>query len=714
MEQHNGLASVKDALMKRNLGEAIAAMETFLSVHPHQINSDRLHAINTDYEMMASYWRRGYKDPQQDYLYNNLLRRMYVLYANIHTNYNVRHSTYLSSLFLKAHGKPKDWSPMAIKEDLENFVSEVAMIGLEELDIDHKKSQDVYQRHYDMMTELCAYLITRDLWSDGFASAMEDILLSPTVDSNDQQLLVSCITLTAITVFDMAKFRLLVNIYQKTSDDDLRQRALVGWVFALNQQMGEAIYPEEIKLVEALIEDESCQEELLDMQKQIIYCLNAEKDYQLIQKEIMPDILREHGFRITPNGLEQIEEDPLHDILHSDEEEKRADALEAHFQRMVDMETQGSDIYFSGFAYMKGYPFFQEISNWFVPFYTDHPGMSEANTYFKHTKFMQSILGNGTFCNSDKYSFVLSFMMTVKKMPESVREIIVNNGILENKSVDVEKTAFIRRMYLQDWYRFSRLFKERQCFSNPYDLERKPYLFFASPMFRSTHLELKFNELAVFLLKKKRYADAKLLLGNYGEHRKDYHYYMMAGYLGIDSVNNYTKALELEPDNERAMTGLARALFAENRYEESLSIYRQLNDMKPDSKSYLMGLSVCLTNLQQYNEAEQYLYRLNYEMPDDDTVNRVLAWTLACDGKYEQADKLYQQLLSLETVFPDDLRHYGFCLWFSGKIDDAIDCFHRYLKESGENKMKMIESELEVIREKGLNESEIQMMLYVL
>jgi tetratricopeptide (TPR) repeat protein len=127
-----------------------------------------------------------------------------------------------------------------------------------------------------------------------------------------------------------------------------------------------------------------------------------------------------------------------------------------------------------------------------------------------------------------------------------------------------------------------------------------------------------------------------------------------------------------------------------------------------------MGLSVCLTNLQQYNEAEQYLYRLNYEMHDDDTVNRVLAWTLACDGKYEQADKLYQQLLSLETVFPDDLRHYGFCLWFSGKIDDAIDCFHRYLKESGENKMKMIESELEVIREKGINESEIQMMLYVL
>ena len=122
---HDGLNPVLEALKDRNLGEAISAMETFLSVHPHQINSDRLHAIHTDFKVMSDYWRQGYKDPQIGLLYDNLLRRMYVLYANIQVNHSVRHSSYLSSLFLKAHGTPRDWSPLAIKESLENDVSEL-------------------------------------------------------------------------------------------------------------------------------------------------------------------------------------------------------------------------------------------------------------------------------------------------------------------------------------------------------------------------------------------------------------------------------------------------------------------------------------------------------------------------------------------------------------------------------------------------------------
>ena len=73
---HDGLNPVLEALKDRNLGEAISAMEIFLSVHPHQINSDRLHAIHTDFQVMSDYWRQGYKDPQIGLLYDNLLRRM--------------------------------------------------------------------------------------------------------------------------------------------------------------------------------------------------------------------------------------------------------------------------------------------------------------------------------------------------------------------------------------------------------------------------------------------------------------------------------------------------------------------------------------------------------------------------------------------------------------------------------------------------------------
>ena len=115
MIKNDALTVVYDHLLHRNLGEAIIALEAFLAVHPHQINSDRLHAIRTDLQLMTDYWQHGFKDPQLDSLYNNLLRRMYMLYANIASNYNIRHTPYLSSMLFKVHASLRDWSPLAIK-----------------------------------------------------------------------------------------------------------------------------------------------------------------------------------------------------------------------------------------------------------------------------------------------------------------------------------------------------------------------------------------------------------------------------------------------------------------------------------------------------------------------------------------------------------------------------------------------------------------------
>ena len=58
------LKSVFDYLEARNLGAAIIGLENYLTIHPNQVNSDRLHAIRTDCQLMADYWKRGFKDPQ--------------------------------------------------------------------------------------------------------------------------------------------------------------------------------------------------------------------------------------------------------------------------------------------------------------------------------------------------------------------------------------------------------------------------------------------------------------------------------------------------------------------------------------------------------------------------------------------------------------------------------------------------------------------------
>ena len=725
MDTHQSLKEVLGHLEARNLSAAINGLESFLSVHPNQINSDRLHAVRTDYQLMADYWKRGFKDPQLPALYQSLLQRLYVLCANISRSYAIGHNSFLSSIYLRQHMSARDWSPQNIRGELETFVSDVAILELESPQQRETKQRELYRQHQHDMNVLFDQILTSDIWTDGIATVMEDMLLSPTVDTNDQQLIISAMMLSTLEHFDMAKFRTLIHVYEKAVDERVRQRALVGWVLTLNSRLVASIYPEQIDLVHHLLEDEDHCKELVELQEQIVFCMNAEHDTQTIQREIMPDLMKNQSFRMTRNGIEETEEDPMEDILHPGEQERKLEQMEASFQRMVNMQKQGSDIYFGGFSQMKRFTFFNELSNWFMPFYLNHPDVVEVMDKTGLNRFLNVMVEKGPFCNSDKYSFVFAFQQVINQIPQNMREMLMRGEATVNElaTEELESAAYIRRTYLQDLYRFFRLFPMRMAFVNPFDVDGS-YLFFADPIFSKTHLELFFNDVTAFFLKQDRLYNVLKLLANYGEARRDFQFWMMSGYLAqhyanesalaFNDLQSYTNALEIQPDHERALAGLARALFSREMYEEALGTYDKLLTICPEKKIYRLNYAVSLTNLGRYDEALKELYRLNYEMLDDRNVNRVLAWTLVCEGKYEAADKIYDQLLAASNVHPDDLLNYGYSLWFSGHIDEAADCFHRFLKETDCEPEFILENEADLLREKGITEPEQQMMLYIL
>ena len=725
MDTHQSLKEVLGHLEARNLSAAINGLESFLSVHPNQINSDRLHAVRTDYQLMADYWKRGFKDPQLPALYQSLLQRLYVLCANISRSYAIGHNSFLSSIYLRQHMSARDWSPQNIRGELETFVSDVAILELESPQQRETKQRELYRQHQHDMNVLFDQILTSDIWTDGIATVMEEMLLSPTVDTNDQQLIISAMMLSTLEHFDMAKFRTLIHVYEKAVDERVRQRALVGWVLTLNSRLVASIYPEQIDLVHHLLEDEDHCKELVELQEQIVFCMNAEHDTQTIQREIMPDLMKNQSFRMTRNGIEETEEDPMEDILHPGEQERKLEQMEASFQRMVNMQKQGSDIYFGGFSQMKRFTFFNELSNWFMPFYLNHPDVVEVMDKTGLNRFLNVMVEKGPFCNSDKYSFVFAFQQVINQIPQNMREMLMRGEATVNElaTEELESAAYIRRTYLQDLYRFFRLFPMRMAFVNPFDVDGS-YLFFADPIFSKTHLELFFNDVTAFFLKQDRLYNVLKLLANYGEARRDFQFWMMSGYLAqhyanesalaFNDLQSYTNALEIQPDHERALAGLARALFSREMYEEALGTYDKLLTICPEKKSYRLNYAVSLTNLGRYDEALKELYRLNYEMLDDRNVNRVLAWTLVCEGKYEAADKIYDQLLAASNVHPDDLLNYGYSLWFSGHIDEAADCFHRFLKETDCEPEFILENEADLLREKGITEPEQQMMLYIL
>ena len=413
MVGNESLTLVDKALKAGNCGRAIRQMENYLAAWPEQHTAEKLMELREDYDRMEAYWQQGGADPQRAELYQRLLQRVYVLYANVMHYHRMKASPYQNSLYTRVRQGQREWSLTAIRQEMEGFVSNVAMLQLEPDNKRAAKSATLYREHQQQMNQLFEYVLTSRQWSEGVGSQFAEMLTSPTTDSIDQQLLVSAVTLSLMNQFDMAKFRMLVQVYQQSQDDAVRQRALVGWVLATTNPY-QRVYPEQRELIAQMTQSEEVCQELTELQIQFIYCLNERKSTDTIEKEIMPDLMNS-SLKMTPRGIEETEEDHLEDVLHPEASEERMERLEASCRRMMDMQKEGADVFFRGFSQTKRHPFFYDISNWMVPFYMQHPDIAQYMSKLTGLKLLDKILGAYQFCNSDKYSFVLALRMLNSK-----------------------------------------------------------------------------------------------------------------------------------------------------------------------------------------------------------------------------------------------------------------------------------------------------------
>ena len=700
------LQRIYKQLQAGNVGLAIMEMDTYLMAWPNQQSREKLETLKSEYDLMTDYWTQGAADPERDEQYNKLLQRVYVLMANIAIHRHLSATSFLQQLHRNARQTGRPMNLEVIRQEMENFVSEAALLELEPEHTRKEKSLALYKAHQQQMNQLFNYLLTSNIWSEGTGRMMEELLASPTIDANDQQLLISAVMLSLMNRFDIVKFRTLVDVYRRSTEEHVRQRALVGWVLGIDDDML-TIYPEQRTLVEELLKSKRVCAELTELQIQMIYTMDAEKDTNTVQQEIMPDIMNNQNFRVTKTGIEEVEDDPLEDVLHPDASEQRMEKLEQSFQRMMDMQRKGADIFYGGFSQTKRFPFFYDISNWFVPFFMQHPDIAQFVDKMENNRFLESMMKKGPFCNSDKYSFVIAFQQVINQLPESMRKAIKHGeaGMDEMATEDSERQtpAFIRRNYLMDVYRFFKLFPNRQVFINPFSgsgVQLATNFFFCFKMFNSTPLDAYKAEVVRVMKKHLRDYEAEILLRTFPESMRDVQYYLWC--------ENYSGALQLDPNNERALSARARFFFSEGLYDEANDDYDHLLLLHPDKVSYMLNKAVCLVHMEEYEDALKLLYQLNYEHDDDVNIQRVLAWTLTCDGKLEQADKLYQQLTSDDSATSEDYLNKGYCQWLLGHIKEADSCFDQYFILGGDFYEAF--NNKEWLRQRGITDTEICLM----
>ena len=703
---NESLKLVDEALQAGNVGRAIRQMENYLAAWPEQHTAEKLAQVSEDYHRMEAYWLQGGTDPQREELYQRLLQRVYVLYANVMHYHRMNASPYQNSLYTRVRQGQRDWSLTAIRQEMEGFVSNVAMLQLEPDNKRAAKSEALYRDHQQQMNQLFEYVLTSRQWSDGVGSQFTEMLTSPTIDSIDQQLLIAAITLSLLNQYDMAKFRLLTEVYRLSQDEAVRQRALVGWTLSLSDTY-QRVYPEQRQLISALLQSEEVCQELTELQIQLIYCLNEESASRTIQKEIMPDLLK-NSSKMMAQDIEGTEEERLEEVLHPEVSEERMEHLEASMRRMQDMQKEGVDVFFHGFSQIKRYPFFYDISNWLVPFYWQHADIAQIVGKQENLFFLNKVFASNAFCNSDKYSFVLAMQDVLGRLPQQMRDMLQRGEYSADElGEQVEQSAaYERRLYLMDIYRFFRLYPHRAELYNPFETtadELGGCGFFALDVLAGTPIEKYKVQIVRQLKKQKMLHAAQHLLETFAEPYRDMQYYLW--------THDYDHALELNPKHERALLGKGRQLYDEGRYEGALTWFEQLAETYPEKANNQLYVAICLVQLERYEEALKPLYRLNYEQPDNDAVSRVLAWTQTCQGKLEQAANIYEQLTSREQQEDDDLKNYGYCLWLQGQVDRARERFHQYCQRRGQSAVAQKDFfDTEWLQKRGITIEEINMM----
>lgn len=641
-------------LHKHHLANALAKLQELYAEKPTLRSHDEYKAIFEDYERMVQFITQGFDDPERDHLYQSLLQRLYVLTSDLQLSWNCKNnSTYVKAFHTADHlNMGYDFLQMV----LEKYVTDVAMLSLMPEENEEGKKTEIFERHQTFIERLFSAIFVSPQWSKGDEEFYEQLLLSPTIDSNDQRIIVAAMMLSGMNLFDFHKFRTLMNVYLKSNDEYVRQRALVGWVLMLHARND--LFTELNEIIKAACSDEAVVRDLRNLQMQFFYSAEAERDNNNIQREIMPDLQNSSHIKAGPFGISIQDASGQGDIFNPNADEEEMEKVEKRIHQMGDMFKKGSDIYFSGFRQMKSFPIFSSLVTWFSPFYLEHPRLSNLRKTLGDSKFKDIITKNSTFCESDKYSFACALEQVYSHIPAEVRKAVEEGGAEMGPlggNVQEVTPSLIRRLFIQDLYRFFKLHFHGKDLFDPFEAMPGGYYstdicFFVSPALLRLKIEPTKLKVAYQYYKRGLRDEAEILLNAVQEDSSDL--FALRGHVlnNIDSIGNYKKALELNPNNLWALEGLAEVQSRYEHYEEAEHTYTLLCQQAPDNLRYALQYLEVLHKVGKEEKARELAYRLDFENPEVMEMKTALVTTLLYSRQVDKAIATVDGLLSKEIT----------------------------------------------------------------
>ena len=696
-------ARIREMLLHNRLKDALEQILIQMSGVTDWSVSSRFEDIDRSYRYMLQYYSQGSPDEHRSKVYRQLIRR----------------TLQLNDEVLQARLLPE--SMLLYYQHLRNRLSRYGnMEGI-------RLSLESFSRDADIMAHerelgiLFDQIWTNGQWSTSDSTELMELISSPAVPEDDSLLAISAVTLSLMERFDPLKCLFLCQAAE-SSVMPVSVRALTGLAVSLSSYRDILpFYPEVTDRIALLSDAAGIRERMLKIQMALLLCRETKEIDRQMREEIIPtmlrnpklgDLMREELERddVSPDWNEWIEKPEIKDKL----------------MHMTELQMEGADVYMSTFSGLKNYPFFKSIHNWFRVFSIEQPDVRRSlGESFLNSSIVRSMLSTTVFCNSDKYSFALTF----SQIPQAQRDMITSqiDGQFDEelKEMDSEsssselKETFTARQYAQDLYRFFNVFSRRHEFRNPFDenlnmLINNPL----SILVKSNDSE---QDIASWLMRKGYFDEAisvfKLMEEELHPNVTDYRFYQQMGY-AFQRERRYDEALEaylradiLQPDNGWTLRHTAQCHRMMSHPKEALELLLEAEKLTPDNLSLQIQIGDCLVDMKRYEEALMRFFKVDYLKPGYVKAWRAIAWCAFLSDRRESSKEYYDRILSASPSGEDCLNAAHVYLT-DGDIQRAVSLYTKSARMLGR---EHFESEFmkdsPILTDKGVDPQDIPLLL---
>lgn len=693
-----------DLLRQQRTYEAIE----YLSRQSSERFQPAIDEVRYTYLNILAYTGKGIHDPMGSQIFSKLMTSLYELadHMKLHliSSSGSRMAALKADLDRQALRENEDLSENLLGLSFDNELNDILRSAAL---FDDESESETAKGHRQAIARAFYNLWLTDKFSETDEQVINRIFNSTSIPWFEKSMMISALTLGTLRVFDARRISVLIDLYNHP-DNQISQRALFGILISI------FLYDKRLQYYQPLMEkiaSLSFQPSFRDDVLGIIIQFNRSKDTERVTKkfrdEILPQVIKFNEDLNEKLDLENLLKsgDPLDKNPDWEKYFDSQPGLARKLEELTNMQMEGVDVFLSAFSQLKSFPFFNELPNWFIPFYPENYAVKEAlsdeGDEFR-ALFLKGLDMSMYMCNSDKFSFAFN----LRHMPEQQKNMMVQmfdsegEQLAELKNEELSDPALAKKriviQYTQDLYRFFKLHPLRGEIG---DVFRSNFQVHESVVMTKLIDDTDFyRSIANFFFDNDHFAEA-LNIFNYliekGENFAEL--YEKAAYcnqmLGncIQAINLYEKADLFDTNHNWIIRKIAQCHMALNDTESALECYLELNELEPDNQSINASIGTCYLNLGKPEQALEYFYRIEFTGGSTPAALRPVAWCLFLLNRNTEADRYYTQLLETQPNTNDYLNagHVAFSL---GQKEKAIRLYLNSIKERNDDLKSFVKS----------------------